>query len=349
MPIIIKKIIHITLYFCLYFFSTLTIANDFKIIKINDVDIYLGIEITDNPKSKPLIFYLKEPPCSDSADCDYFESKVSNYLKIMTKVQVIQYLEETKQAWQECRQKYFDKCIAIGQEFWNGDDAFIYSMAVEALESGDTAKSLELATIAANNEYPRALHFLGFAYDPRMINSKFKKDVGKAIYWYQKAADKNWSKSQLNLAYFYRSGIGVEKNENTYFKLISQAVTSNSLNTNALYSLGNAFENGIGTNIDYSKAMKWYKRAANEGDIESMFNIGVFYFTGRGTNIDKCQAFSWFKKASDKGFAPAQFNLANQYFFGDCVSKNTLIGIGYLKLASEQGFEPAIQAYKSMR
>jgi TPR repeat protein len=44
----------------------------------------------------------------------------------------------------------------------------------------------------------------------------------------------------------------------------------------------------------------WYKRAANQGDMEAMYNLGCLYRYGRGIHQDLEEAYYWFSLASAK-------------------------------------------------
>ena len=42
---------------------------------------------------------------------------------------------------------------------------------------------------------------------------------------------------------------------------------------NAQYELGQIYEQGIGTRVDYTKALRWYHKAAKQGDQNSLYRI----------------------------------------------------------------------------
>lgn len=69
-----------------------------------------------------------------------------------------------------------------------------------------------------------------------------------------------------------------------------------------------------GTPKDYQKALKWYKKAAEQGDAGAQFNLAVMYYYGEGTPQNYSQALKWYNKAADKGLVEAQHNLALMYY-----------------------------------
>jgi len=50
----------------------------------------------------------------------------------------------------------------------------------------------------------------------------------------------------------------------------------------------------------------WYKRAADQGFVESMYSTGRCYENGYGVAIDEFAAFKYFKLAAEAGNVIAQ-------------------------------------------
>ena len=55
---------------------------------------------------------------------------------------------------------------------------------------------------------------------------------------------------------------------------------------------------GEGTVKDHTKAMEWYRKAAEQGYNISQYNLGVCYEYGYGVEPDLAMALEWFAKAS---------------------------------------------------
>lgn len=53
----------------------------------------------------------------------------------------------------------------------------------------------------------------------------------------------------------------------------------------------------LGVHLDYSKAVMWYGRAANQGIAEAMYELGVMYNNGQGVTRSHDKAIEWFMKA----------------------------------------------------
>lgn len=65
-------------------------------------------------------------------------------------------------------------------------------------------------------------------------------------------------------------------------------------NADAAYNLAVIHQYGDGVELDYVKAMHWYRVAADKGDKVSQFQIGLMYQTGQGVTADAEEAHRWF-------------------------------------------------------
>jgi TIR domain/Sel1 repeat len=73
---------------------------------------------------------------------------------------------------------------------------------------------------------------------------------------------------------------------------------------------------------DVKEALRWYRKAADQGLADAQCNIGHFYSLGVGVEQDYHEAMKWFSKASSQGFAPAQYNIGNHYASGQGVAQD---------------------------
>ncbi len=53
--------------------------------------------------------------------------------------------------------------------------------------------------------------------------------------------------------------------------------------------------------LDYEAAVKWYKRAAEQGHASAQFNLGEMYFKGQGVTQDYTRAYMWWEIAASHG------------------------------------------------
>ena len=56
---------------------------------------------------------------------------------------------------------------------------------------------------------------------------------------------------------------------------------------------------------DYTTAVAWYRKAAEQGDAGGQYSLGLMYFDGHGVPQDFAQAHMWFNLAAAQGDAEA--------------------------------------------
>lgn len=70
----------------------------------------------------------------------------------------------------------------------------------------------------------------------------------------------------------------------------------------ALMRIGLFFSRGrAAQTADYDGALSWYRKAAAAGNGDSMYNIGLIYYNGQGVSQDNAKAMEWFRKAEQSG------------------------------------------------
>ncbi len=87
---------------------------------------------------------------------------------------------------------------------------------------------------------------------------------------------------------------------------------------------------------DHEEAVRWYKEAAVQGNIEAKYNLGVLYEQGQGVPIDFERARKWFLSAARDGHVDAQYNVANMYSKGAGGPKNQNAAAKWYLRAAEQ-------------
>jgi len=105
----------------------------------------------------------------------------------------------------------------------------------------------------------------------------------------------------------------------------------------ANYNLGEKYYYGNGVPQDYTKAAKWYRKAAEQGYAPAQSNLGVMYEHGKGVPKDYTKAVEWYRKATEQGIAIAQFNLGVMYDNGKGVPKDYAEALKWYRKAAEQG------------
>ena len=66
------------------------------------------------------------------------------------------------------------------------------------------------------------------------------------------------------------------------------------------------YYNGKGVAQNYTEAVNWYRKSAEQGFAEAQYNLGAMYANGDGVKRNFTEALKWFRKSAEQGFAPAK-------------------------------------------
>ena len=97
------------------------------------------------------------------------------------------------------------------------------------------------------------------------------------------------------------------------------------------------YKNGRGVVKDYSEAVRWYKLAAEQGNVVAMSNLGAMYEQGQGVRQDYGMAAGLYRIAAEQGVANAQINLGFIYAEGKGVKQDYVTASMWFNLAADQG------------
>lgn len=178
-------------------------------------------------------------------------------------------------------------------------------------------------------------------------------DYAQSFKWASRSAAQDNPKAKYRLGSLYIQGRGVAKDEKKAKALFKESKIGllNLAGRNdpqAQAFLGVMYNRGMGVEQDFKEAVKWCRKAAEQGDVDAQYNLGVMYATGRGVENDDKEAFKWIHKAAEQDFAPAQYGVALMYGRGQGVEKDEEEAIKWLRKAAEQGNEPAKAALKEI-
>ncbi len=107
-------------------------------------------------------------------------------------------------------------------------------------------------------------------------------------------------------------------------------------------AFGECYENGWGVERNPSMALLWYRSAAEQGFSSAMRNIGRAFKNGMGVSENPDTAVDWFKRAAEAGDPEAQYELALVYIAGVLVKPNMSEGIKWLEMSAESDFAKSI-------
>ncbi len=70
------------------------------------------------------------------------------------------------------------------------------------------------------------------------------------------------------------------------------------------------YQDGLGVPQSNAEAVKWYLKAAEQGNVRAQFKLGLMYQNGEGVEKDLKSAAEWLMKAASQGNENARRNLA---------------------------------------
>jgi S1-C subfamily serine protease len=87
---------------------------------------------------------------------------------------------------------------------------------------------------------------------------------------------------------------------------------------------------------DYVKAVRWFRKAAEQGHAQAQSDLGTSYAEGHGVPQDFRESFTWWRKAAAQGNLGAQFNLASRLATGQGAPQDYVEAYKWVSLALAQ-------------
>lgn len=199
-----------------------------------------------------------------------------------------------------------------------------------------------------------------------------RQDYAKALEWYRKAADLGNEAARTRIeavetlisrnnegpgqgpagAGQVRSDAGGEGeiealalgnryfNEKNYAEAVKYYRKAAELgNVDAQTTLGWMYDQAKGVRRNYAEAAKWYRKAAEQGYAYAQNELGVLYYNGQGVKRNYGEALKWFRKAADQGNAAAYGWLGGMYYEGHGVKKDYSEAAKWFRKGAEMGDE----------
>ena len=145
--------------------------------------------------------------------------------------------------------------------------------------------------------------------------------------------------AQASAAWGYREGYGTAVDHVEAVKWVRKAAEQGF--ARAQYDLGLMYEFGRGVERSYEKAVEWYQKAAEQGAASAQGLLGEMYYYGRGVEQSDVKAAEWVLKAAEQGFASAQNDLGVMYENGTGVEQSYEKAVEWYLKAAEQGLADA--------
>ena len=163
----------------------------------------------------------------------------------------------------------------------------------------------------ANQGHPMSNHSVGFLY---RSGYEVKKDINKAIQYYEKALSLGYANSGSALGGIYQIGeAGIKKDINKAIQYYEKALSLGSAKSGS--ALGNIYKIGeAGIKKDNKKMLNYYSKAAELGDAWANAEISSYYLSGKyGLEQDDSKSVSLLKRSAELGNAWAKSRLGQFY------------------------------------
>jgi len=162
----------------------------------------------------------------------------------------------------------------------------------------DSGEALKWYRRSAQGGYAPAQFILGYLHEGRHL---LGYDHEQLVSWYGKAAEQGYAKAQYNLGCYYGRG---------------QSDSGRSVPGGA------TVWSKIGVPQNPVEALKWYRKAAENGHAQAQYVMGKFYYTGEALPKDQVEAFRWWRKAAENGHPRSTFNIGVMCFLGHGADKD---------------------------
>ena len=101
----------------------------------------------------------------------------------------------------------------------------------------------------------------------------------------------------------------------------------------AQYQLGAVYASGNGVPLDYAEAVRWYRRAAEQGQAAAQVRLAKMYDEGKGVTQDYAESARWCRAAADQGNEEAQIVLSGRYEDGRGVPQDYVLAHKWINIA----------------
>lgn len=150
------------------------------------------------------------------------------------------------------------------------------------------------------------------------------KDMEKALYWYEKAAEQGHINAQFYCGWMNDNGEGTPQDKSKALQWYEKSAEQG--NATAQFNCGNMYDNGIGTEKDTVKALYWYEKSAAQGDADAEARAENYYLTHGA----KAKEFAYFQEAAYMAMKWLNLSLLKCFVMAAArtrIKKSTVIGL----------------------
>ena len=138
------------------------------------------------------------------------------------------------------------------------------------------------------------------------------------------------------------SGLSLAAFDETTYKSVYKEALAGDVSKQV--ELAQSYLFGLFTEVDYTKAVAWYRKAAEQKHSSSQYSLGMLYEAGMGVKASTTEAFKWYLQAANQGHAESQYLVGTFYMQGKATKSNYSEGIRWYQRAAEQNHVKALIA-----
>lgn len=191
-------------------------------------------------------------------------------------------------------------------------------LGTESMKRGDTAAAFSYFQKAADRGYSKAQYNVGLCHEH---GRGTPRDLGKAVLFYQLAADQGHRLAQYRCARCLLRGPSSAQDPEWRgaVSLLQQAADSGLAEAQAF--LGVLFTKE--PHLDAQRAVEYLWLAASNGDVQSRYHLGICYEKGLGVPQSLGEAVRTYQQAAALGHAPARDRLRTLFAMGTAAPRSS--------------------------
>ena len=141
--------------------------------------------------------------------------------------------------------------------------------------------------------------------------------------------------AQMRIGLMHQSGQGVRKDAETAVRWFRRAAEQGL--ASAQNMLGWIYSHGTEAPLDDVEALMWFRKAAEQGDAQAQNNLGWMIQNGRGCPPSDTEALGWYRMSAEQDFVRGQFHYGLMLRDGCGTRKNLTLAAKFISCAAQRG------------
>jgi len=185
-----------------------------------------------------------------------------------------------------------------------------------------------------------AQYWLGVLYDRGDL---LPLDKAKSNYWFQKSADLGYARAEYVICYQQAQPDSLDHERCLRWG------AENGVPEAQLWLAVSFDQRWFGV-TDHDQALKWFRKAAEAGNVDAEFELGTRYEAGEGVEQNYVEAAYWYRRASEHvpnlgGAGQARFHLGLLYMNGEGVPPDFVSAYMWFTLSGNDHYLTTVQRF----